>query len=148
MRITSLKFKIACALLVWSASAYASTLFMGAYPTQVLVFDDTKGQMEARIQLVTGLPTSMSISLDRKTLYVTTNDHDGIATTALTGNSEAAAGQRVVDAISERTLAHDREFRGCGQRTSDQRTEGKSDGSFGRERIGVRSAFGEKQPYA
>jgi hypothetical protein len=78
MRITSLKFNLTCAFLVWSASAYASTLFLGAYPTQVLVFDDAKGQMEARIQLVTGLPTSMSISLDRKTLYVTTNDHDGI----------------------------------------------------------------------
>ena len=47
-------------------------------PTQVLVFDDAKGQIEARIQLTTGLPTSLSISMDKKTIYVTTNDHDGI----------------------------------------------------------------------
>jgi hypothetical protein len=78
MRITPVKFTVTCAFLLWNASAYASTLFMGAYPSQVLVFDDAKGQMEGRIQLVTGLPTSMSISLDRKTLYLTTNDHDGI----------------------------------------------------------------------
>ena len=56
MRITSLKFTVTCAFLIGSASAYASTLFMGAYPSQVLVFDDSKGKMEARIQLVRAFP--------------------------------------------------------------------------------------------
>ena len=53
-------------------------LFLGAYPDQVLVFDDAKGVVEKRIQLSTGLPTSLSISMDKKTIYATTNDHDGI----------------------------------------------------------------------
>ena len=77
-RITSLTFTLTCALVSLSASARGSTLFLGAYPDQVLVFDDVKGQMETRIKLITGLPTSLSISMDRKTIYATTNDHDGI----------------------------------------------------------------------
>jgi WD40 repeat protein len=72
------QFAVTGALVSFSATVYGSSLFLGAYPSQVLVFDDAKGKMEARIELVTGLPTSMSISMDRKTLYVTTNDHDGI----------------------------------------------------------------------
>jgi len=78
MRTTSLIFTLAGALASLSASAHASILFLGAYPDQVLVFDDSKGVVEKRIQLSTGLPTSLSISMDRKTIYATTNDHDGI----------------------------------------------------------------------
>ena len=55
-----------------------ATLFLGAYPDSVLVFDEAKGQIVDRIPLVTGLPTSMRLSLDRKKIYVTTNDHSGI----------------------------------------------------------------------
>jgi DNA-binding beta-propeller fold protein YncE len=58
--------------------ASASTLFMGAYPDSVIVFDEAKGQIVDRIHLVTGLPTSMRLSQDRKTIYVTTNDRSGI----------------------------------------------------------------------
>jgi len=78
MRTSLLQITLACALVSLSASAYGSTLFLGAYPDMVLVFNDATGQMETRIKLITGLPTSMSISMDRKTLYVTTNDHDGV----------------------------------------------------------------------
>jgi DNA-binding beta-propeller fold protein YncE len=78
MRPTSLLFPFTCALISLGASAYGSSLFFGAYPDKVLVFDDAKGQIEARIALVTGLPTSLSVSMDKKTIYVTTNDHDGI----------------------------------------------------------------------
>jgi DNA-binding beta-propeller fold protein YncE len=60
------------------SSAHATTVYMGAYPSSVLVFDDVKGQIVDRIPLVTGLPTSMRLSNDKKTLYVTTNDHSGI----------------------------------------------------------------------
>jgi DNA-binding beta-propeller fold protein YncE len=56
----------------------ASTLFMGAYPDAVIVFDEGKGQIVDRIPLSTGLPTSMRLSQDRKTIYVTTNDRSGI----------------------------------------------------------------------
>jgi hypothetical protein len=78
MKSTLPKFALACALVSFSVSLYGSSLFLGAYPSQVLVFDDAKGQMESRIQLETGLPTSLSISADKKTIYATTNDHDGI----------------------------------------------------------------------
>ena len=75
------------------------------------------------------------------------DNHDRIAPAALTRDRETTAGKRVVDAPGQRALAHDCEFRRSSQWASDQRTEGKSDGSFGRERIGIRSTFGEKQPY-
>jgi hypothetical protein len=58
--------------------AGAATLFMGAYPSSILVFDEGKGTVVDRIPLVTGLPTSMRMSSDRKKLYVTTNDNSGI----------------------------------------------------------------------
>src|SRR5271168_1413579 len=78
MRATSLQFAFASTLVSLCATAHGSSLFMGAYPSQVLVFDDSKEQMETRIPLITGLPNSLSLSLDKKTIYVTTNDHDGI----------------------------------------------------------------------
>ena len=58
--------------------APAATLFMGAYPDSVIVFDEAKGQIVDRIHLVTGLPIGMRLSQDRKTIYVTTNDYSGI----------------------------------------------------------------------
>lgn len=59
-------------------AAQGATLFMGAYPNSLLVFDEGKGQVVDRIPLTTGLPTSMRLSPDKKTIYVTTNDHSGI----------------------------------------------------------------------
>ena len=58
--------------------APAATLFLGAYPNSIMVFDEAKGQIIDRIPLSTGLPTSMRLSIDRKQIYVTTNDHSGI----------------------------------------------------------------------
>jgi DNA-binding beta-propeller fold protein YncE len=58
--------------------APAATLFLGAYPNSIMVFDEGKGQIIDRIPLNTGLPTSMRLSLDRKQIYITTNDHSGI----------------------------------------------------------------------
>ncbi|HEY2018836.1 MAG TPA: hypothetical protein VGH38_35265, partial [Bryobacteraceae bacterium] len=58
--------------------ASAGVLYLGAYPNSVLVFDEAKGQIVDRIPLTTGLPTSLRLSQDRKTIYVTTNDHSGI----------------------------------------------------------------------
>src|ERR1700686_1330142 len=60
------------------AAAPGATIFMGAYPDSVIVFDEGKGQIVEKIPLVPGLPTSMRLSMDRKTIYVTTNDHTGI----------------------------------------------------------------------
>jgi DNA-binding beta-propeller fold protein YncE len=61
-----------------AAAANAGILFLGAYPDKVLVFDEAKGQIVDRIHLDTGLPTSLRLSLDKKKIYVTTNDHAGV----------------------------------------------------------------------
>ena len=65
-------------LTLFSSLTPAATLFMGAYPDSIMVFDEGKGQIVDRIALSTGLPTSMRLSQDRKKIYVTTNDHSGI----------------------------------------------------------------------
>lgn len=59
-------------------SAQAATLFMGAYPDSLLVFDEAKGSVVQRIHLETGLPTSLRLSADKKRVYVTTNTRSGI----------------------------------------------------------------------
>lgn len=59
-------------------SAQAKTIYMGAYPSSLLIFDEDKGAITGRIPLTTGLPTSIRLSMDKKTIYVTTNDHSGI----------------------------------------------------------------------
>jgi DNA-binding beta-propeller fold protein YncE len=64
--------------LLSAAFANGATLFFGAYPDSVLVFDEAKGQVVDRIPLTTGLPTSMRLSHDRKKIFVTTNDHSGV----------------------------------------------------------------------
>ena len=58
--------------------ANAGTLFLPAYPNAVLVFDEAKGEIVDRIELVTGTPRAIRASADRKTIYVTTIDHNGI----------------------------------------------------------------------
>lgn len=65
-------------LLAAASASHAGTLFMGAYPNSILIFDEGQGKVVDRIPLVTGLPTSIKLSMDRKTIYVTTNDHSGI----------------------------------------------------------------------
>lgn len=68
---------LAIAAAGWS-SAQAATLFLGAYPNSLMVFDESKGEVVQHIPLATGLPTNMRLSDDEKRLYVTTNDHSGI----------------------------------------------------------------------
>jgi DNA-binding beta-propeller fold protein YncE len=63
---------------LFSAAAHGSTIFLGAYPNGIIVFDEAKGQIVDRIVLSTGLPTSMRLSQDRKKIYITTNDNSGI----------------------------------------------------------------------
>jgi hypothetical protein len=67
-------------LLATVMSLPAGTLFFGAYPNSVLVFDEDKGQVVDRIMLQTGLPTGLRLSNDRKKIYVVTNDRSGIET--------------------------------------------------------------------
>lgn len=78
MRTISLRATCFIAAAAFWGSAQASTLFMGAYPSSLLTFDEAKGVITGRIPLTTGLPTSIRLSMDKKTIYATTNDHSGI----------------------------------------------------------------------
>jgi DNA-binding beta-propeller fold protein YncE len=65
-------------LFLSAASGHAATLFMGTYHDSVIVFDEAQGKIVDTIPLTTGLPNSLRLSEDKKTLYVTTGDHSGI----------------------------------------------------------------------
>src|ERR1700722_3155244 len=60
-----------------AALCRGGTLFVGAYPDLVLVVDEASGKVTDKIKMVTGLPRSLRLSPDRKTIYVSTNDHNG-----------------------------------------------------------------------
>jgi len=64
-------------LALTGALARAGTLFCGAYPDLVLVIDEAQGKVVDTIKLETGLPRSLRFSPDKKTIYVSTNDHNG-----------------------------------------------------------------------
>ena len=70
--------KLIALLALSSAVASAGTLLCGAYPYWVLVIDEAQGKVLDRIRMETGLPTGLRLSHDKKTIYVTTNDHSGI----------------------------------------------------------------------
>ena len=70
--------KTLLSILALSCAGQGATIFMGAYPDSVIVFDESQGKVIEKIPLTTGLPTSMRLSLDRKKIYVTTNDHSGL----------------------------------------------------------------------
>jgi len=59
------------------AVARGGTLFAGAYPDLVLVIDEAQGKVVDRIHLFTGLPRGLRLSYDRKSIIVSTNDHNG-----------------------------------------------------------------------
>ena len=65
-------------LALCAAAATAGTLYLPAYPAAILVFDESKGQVVDRIPLTTGTPMTMRLAPDRKKIYVTTVDHNGI----------------------------------------------------------------------
>src|ERR1700685_2836465 len=65
-----------CAALARIASA--GTLYLPAYPSAVLVFDEAQAKVVDRIPLHTGTPMSIRLSPDHKRIYITTIDHNGI----------------------------------------------------------------------
>lgn len=69
---------LAAAALGLGGSAAASTLFLGSYPDQLLIFDEGAGAVTGRIKLASGLPTSMQLSADGRLVYVTTITTSGI----------------------------------------------------------------------
>jgi DNA-binding beta-propeller fold protein YncE len=70
--------RIALFLITAAACAAQGLLFVGTWPKQVQVIDEAKQKVIDHIELQTGTPRSIQLSEDRKTLYVTTTDHNGI----------------------------------------------------------------------
>lgn len=70
--------KLIALLAMAAAPAIAGTLFCGAYPDLVLVIDEAQGKVVDRIHMETGLPRGLRFSPDRKLIYVSTLDHNGI----------------------------------------------------------------------
>lgn len=70
--------KLLVLLSLTAGIAAAGTLYLPAYPANVLVFDEGKGQIVDKIPLMTGTPMSIRLSPDKKLIYVTTIDHNGI----------------------------------------------------------------------
>src|SRR3954466_776020 len=70
--------KLLTFLAALASVARGGILYLGAYPSSVLIFDEDKGEIVDRIPLETGLPTGLRLSYDRKKIFVTTNDHSGV----------------------------------------------------------------------
>jgi DNA-binding beta-propeller fold protein YncE len=70
--------KLFFTLAALTSAASAGTLYMGAYPNAVLVFDEAQGKIVDRIPITTGLPSQLRLSQDRKKIFVSTLDHSGI----------------------------------------------------------------------
>jgi hypothetical protein len=65
------------ALILCRAIVSAGTLFVGGYPDWINVVDESQGKIVDRIHLTTGLPRSLRLSYDRKSIIISTNDHNG-----------------------------------------------------------------------
>jgi hypothetical protein len=70
--------KLLLLISAFAGIASAGTLYLPAYPASVLVFDEGKGEIVDKIPLLTGTPMSIRLSPDKKLIYVTTIDHNGI----------------------------------------------------------------------
>jgi hypothetical protein len=70
--------RLLCLLALACPLLPAGTLFLGAYPNAVLVFDEAQGKIVDRIPMTTGLPMGLRLSQDKKKIYVVTLDHSGI----------------------------------------------------------------------
>src|SRR5215471_1377833 len=66
-------------LTIFAATGQAGVLFVSAYPDRVLVIDEATQQVVDTIQTQVGLPTGVRLSYDRKKIYITTGDNNGVA---------------------------------------------------------------------
>ncbi|MFT3965219.1 MAG: hypothetical protein QM690_05005 [Sphingobium sp.] len=69
---------LATLLALSGGAAPAATMFLGAYPDELLTFDEGTGAVTQKVKLASGLPTSMRLSNDDRLLYVTTITTSGI----------------------------------------------------------------------
>src|SRR5258705_4360554 len=70
--------RIVLFLLTAAACAAQGLLVVGTWPKQVQVIDEAKQKVIDHIELQTRTPRLLSLSEDRKKLYVTTTEHYGI----------------------------------------------------------------------
>jgi DNA-binding beta-propeller fold protein YncE len=71
--------QVCLCVVVFPFIAKAGTIFLAAYPDRVLVVDEATQQVIDTIETQVGLPTGMRLSYDRKKLYITTGDNNGVA---------------------------------------------------------------------
>src|SRR5689334_8280917 len=64
---------------IFVAGAEAGVLFVSAYPDRVLVIDEATQQVVDTIEPQVGLPTGVRLSYDRKKIFITTGDNNGVA---------------------------------------------------------------------
>jgi hypothetical protein len=72
-------------------AAYGGTIFLPGYPDKILAIDESTHKIIDKIPCEIGIPTSISQSYDRKKIYVTSNDKNGI---------------EIIDIASRRVLDH------------------------------------------
>ncbi|MBV9745639.1 MAG: hypothetical protein JO099_17900 [Acidobacteriia bacterium] len=61
-----------------AGASLGGTIFLPAYPNRILVVDEGTGKIAATIPSEIGIPTGVTRSYDRKKIYVTSNDNDGV----------------------------------------------------------------------
>ncbi|HEY7388142.1 MAG TPA: hypothetical protein VH640_06510 [Bryobacteraceae bacterium] len=76
---SSILFRSALLCAALCLTAAAGTIFLPAYPANVLVIDESTQKILENVPTEIGLPTGAYLSYDRKKIYLTTQDHNGIA---------------------------------------------------------------------
>lgn len=71
--------------------AGAGTIFLPGYPDRILVIDEASQKVVDKIAGEIGIPTGITRSYDRKKIYVTSNDNDGV---------------EIIDIASHKVLQH------------------------------------------
>jgi DNA-binding beta-propeller fold protein YncE len=70
---------------------FAGTIFLPGYPNRILVIDEATQKIVDKIPSEIGIPTGVTRSYDRKKIFVTSNDNDGV---------------EVIDIASHKVLEH------------------------------------------
>lgn len=81
MRLRSLLIFVAACV-----QAAAGTIFLPGYPDRILVIDEATQKIVDKIPSEIGIPTGITRSYDRKKIYVTSNDNDGIEVIEITSH--------------------------------------------------------------
>src|SRR5580704_19234401 len=71
-------YKLILAFAGICGASQAGTIFLPGYPDRMLVIDEASRQIVDRIPSEIGIPSGVTRSYDRKKIYVTSNDNDGV----------------------------------------------------------------------